>query len=272
MLLVEMNEWGALCGAHVPWRAARRASCGAASGSCTFAAWSPMGMMYFSSDSGAFHIWRQRYPRPAGTDYFRADRRRRLAMAPDGRSFITRWVEAEFIWLHEAEATADFARSFAFAPRFTPDGKRLLYQVRKGRNELWWETRFGAVSRCDGLASDWRVWRRENYDISPDGAQVIVVSPDSAVSRVVAGAGGSPLAPRQIPNVEGNSPSSAPAAKSFSATSKDSRSYTVPARRKRLRKPLAAVLAYRRIAGPELRRVRSHALEACCFPCDGVLR
>jgi len=218
MLLVEMNEWGALVRCRmVPLEGSSLSQLvGPPSGSCTFAAWSPDGAwMYFSSDSGgAFHIWRQRYPEGQPEQITSGPTEEEgLAMAPDGRSFITAvGLKQSSIWLHEAGGDRQISlEGFAFAPRFTPDGKRLLYQVRKGAATELWVAELDS-GRSEPLLTGFAVGlegygAERSYDISPDGAQVIVVSPDSAgKSRLWLAPVDRRSAPRQIPNVEGEQP------------------------------------------------------------------
>ncbi len=94
MLMVEMNERGALTGAV--WRrstAIRQHSRSARPVvRVPFAAWSPDGAwMYFSSNSGGvFHTWRQRFPDGQPEQITSGPTEEEgIAMAPDGRSFIT---------------------------------------------------------------------------------------------------------------------------------------------------------------------------------------
>jgi hypothetical protein len=73
---------------------------------CTSGAWSPDGKwMYFSSAAGgSHHIWRQRFPdgRPEQVT-FGPTEEESIAMAPDGRSFVTAVTLSNVsIWMHDA--------------------------------------------------------------------------------------------------------------------------------------------------------------------------
>jgi serine/threonine protein kinase len=98
---------------------------------CWFAAWSPDGKWtYVSSNAGggAFHIWRQRFSAsenvpleqitsgPTGEEG--------IAMAPDGRSFITSVGLAQSsVWVHDSRGERQISREGdAFQPTFRPDG------------------------------------------------------------------------------------------------------------------------------------------------------
>ena len=188
---------------------------GPPSGPCTFAAWSPDGeWMYFSSDSGgAFHTWRQRFPDGQPEQITSGPTEEEgLAMAPDGRSFITAvGLTQSSVWLHDGGGDRQISlEGYAFAPKFTPDGKRLLYQVRKElRANCGWRNSIpDAASRCcRALPLHWRglVPRKlRHFPGRPSGR------------RGVTGGGGklrlwlAPLdrrsPPRQIPNIEGEQP------------------------------------------------------------------
>jgi len=218
MLVVEMDEHGEMVQCRLapldgssPGR-----QVGPPGGACTFAAWSPDGeWMYFSSDSGGIsHTWRQRFPdgQPEQITSGPTDEEG-LAIAPDGRSLITAvGLRQSSLWVHDGTGDRQISlEGYAFAPKFTPDGKRLLYQVRKGGStELWVADVASGHSEplLPGMAlALGGIGALASYDISPDGRQVVVASPDSAgklriwlspLDR------GSP--PRQIPDVEGEHP------------------------------------------------------------------
>ena len=218
MLVVEMNERGAI----VPCRLApldggsAGRQVGPPGGACTFAAWSPDGeWMYFSSDSGgAFHTWRQRFPDGQPEQITSGPTEEEgIAMAPDGRSFITAvGLEHSSIWLHDGGGDRQISlEGYAFAPKFTTDGKRLLYQVRKGASSELWVAELDS-GRSEPLLPGFAValagiGALRAYDTSPDGRQVVVASPDSGGKlRLWLAPLDRRSPPRQIPNIEGEQP------------------------------------------------------------------
>ena len=218
MLLVEMNERGAIVRCRLAPLDGSSAGqqVGPPSGACTFAAWSPDGeWMYFSSDSGgAFHTWRQRFPDGQPEQITSGPTEEEgLAMAPDGRSFITAvGLTQSSIWLHDGGGDRQISlEGYAFAPKFTPDGKRLLYQVRKGASSELWVAELDS-GRSEPLLPGFAVARAGagslgGYDISPDGRQVVVASPDSGGKlRLWLAPLDRRSPPRQIPNIEGEQP------------------------------------------------------------------
>ena len=133
-------------------------------------------------------------------------------MASDGRSFITAvGLTQSSIWLHNGGGDRQISlEGYAFAPKFTPDGKRVLYQVRKGASSELWVAELDS-GRSEPLLPGFAVALAgtggAGYDISPDARQVVVASPDSGGKLRLW------LAPldrrstlRQIPNIEGEQP------------------------------------------------------------------
>jgi len=129
---------------------------------CTSAAWSPDGKwMYLTADAGdGFHIWRQRFPDGTPEQITSgATQEEGIAMAPDGRSFITSvGIIHSSVWVHEARGDRQVSQegdahlggaagplSTAGSPRsyFSADGKKLYYLVRREAvsdsisGELW---------------------------------------------------------------------------------------------------------------------------------------
>jgi Tol biopolymer transport system component/predicted Ser/Thr protein kinase len=218
MLLVEMNERAALVRCRLAPLDGSSAGqqVGPPAGQCTFAAWSPDGeWMYFSSDSGgAFHTWRQRFPDGQPEQITSGPTEEEgLAMAPDGRSFITAvGLTQSSVWLHDGGGDRQISlEGYALAPKFTPDGKRLLYQVRKGAASELWVAELDS-GRSEPLLPGIAVALAGNpflagYDISPDGRQVVVASPDNGgKSRLWLAPLDRRSPPRQIPNIEGGQP------------------------------------------------------------------
>jgi Tol biopolymer transport system component/predicted Ser/Thr protein kinase len=219
MLLVEMNERGFIVRCRLASLDGSSAAqqVGPPAGQCTFAAWSPDGeWMYFSSDSGgAFHTWRQRFPDGQPEQITSGPTEEQgLAMAPDGRSFITAVGSTQSsVWLHDGGGDRQVSlEGYAFAPKFTPDEKRLLYQVRKGTASELWVAELdsgrsepllpGIVVALAGTAGS-----LPGYDISPDGRQVVMASPDNGGKlRLWLAPLDRRSPPRQIPNVEGGQP------------------------------------------------------------------
>jgi Tol biopolymer transport system component/tRNA A-37 threonylcarbamoyl transferase component Bud32 len=230
ILLVEMDERGAF----VPCRLipaegkSQGKQMGPPGAECTFAGWSPDGeWMYFSSDAGGvFHTWRQRFPDGQPEQVTSGPTEEEgIAVAPDGRSLVTAvGTRQSSVWVHDSRGDRQISlEGRALQPRFTPDGKKLCYRIRKGTStELW-------VAELDSnhsepllpgfpiavSASPGAVWSA-GYDISADGRQLVFFSPDrDGKLRLWVTPFDRRSPPRQIPGVEGEQPIFGPAGEIF---------------------------------------------------------
>jgi eukaryotic-like serine/threonine-protein kinase len=215
---------------------------------CTSVAWSPDGRwMYFASEAGGlFHIWRQRFPDGRLQQMTSGPTEEEgLAMAPDGRSFVTAvTLQSVSVWIHNARGTRQVSlEGNAAEPKFTPDGRKLCYRiVLKAPNDFQFSREAGPVwladlesGRSAPLFSNFPVFA---YDISPDGSQVVLEAEDhEGKPRLWLTTFERQAPPRQIPNVEGRRPSFGPGAEIF-FRGDDGFAYRVQADGTRLRKAL----------------------------------
>jgi Periplasmic component of the Tol biopolymer transport system len=181
---------------------------------CTFGAWSIDGKwMYLTSKAGGlYHIWRQRFP---GGELQQVTsgltEEEGIAMAPDGRSFVTAVaLQSASIWVHDArgERQISLLEGNAAYPKFTPDGRKLCYRIVKAVPRFGTNRDPGEVwvadldsGRSKPLAPGFPVL---DYDISPDGRQVVLEAPDAAGKpRLWIAPFDRQSPPSPIPNVEG---------------------------------------------------------------------
>ena len=120
-------------------------------GQCTSGAWTPDGRwMYLTVDVGnGYHIWRQRFPDGDPEQVTSgATEEDGVAMAPDGRSFVTSVGTVQSsIWMHDArgdrQLTSEGYSTFGIlgSPRsnFSADGRKLYYLVREERRRSFVE-------------------------------------------------------------------------------------------------------------------------------------
>ena len=185
-LLAEMENGGWLPCRLVPFDGSTAGrSVGPAEAGCTYVSWSPDGMwMYFSSDAGGrFHIWRQRFPDGQPQQLtFGATEEEGIALTPDGRSLITSVGSAEqTVWVGDAAGERQISsEGFGEFPRFSPDGKKLYYLVRRGASgqftsgELWVADL--ETNRNERLLPGFLM---TGYDISPDGKRIVFSATDT---------------------------------------------------------------------------------------------
>jgi Tol biopolymer transport system component len=195
-------------------------------GGCTAGGWSPDGKwMYLTSNAvGANHIWRQRLPdgRPEQITSGPTEEEG-IAMAPDGRSFITAVaMQSTSLWVHDAKGERGISlEGNAAEPRFTPDGRKLCYRiVKEAPNESQWFRYAGEVrvadlesGRSEPLVPGFQAL---DYDISADGRQVVMETADGAgKARLWLAPLDRSSLPRQVPNVEGGAPRFGPGGEIF---------------------------------------------------------
>ena len=194
---------------------------GPSGAACTSGAWSPDGKwMYVTSNAGGVnHIWRQQFPDGEPEQVtFGPTAEEGIALAPDGRSFITAAVlQNVSIWLHDAKGERQISslEGIAVNPKFTPDGKRVCYTIVK-QTPTPFSSQPGEVwvadlesGRSQSLVPGFQAW---NYDVSADGLQVVMDATDPEGRR---GLWLAPLdrqsPPRMIPNAQdGRQPVFAP--------------------------------------------------------------
>src|SRR5262249_15279879 len=182
-------------------------------------AWSPNGeWMYFSSDAGGvFHTWRQRL-RDGQLEQITSGptEEEGIAMAPDGRSLLTAvGVRQSSVWLHDSRGDRQISlEGLPFHPRFTPDGRKLCYRVRNATSSELWVADLDsnhtepllpgfAVGVSGSQAALWS----SGYDISPDGRQLVLSSPDrDGKLRLWLAPLDRHTPPWQIPNGDGEQP------------------------------------------------------------------
>jgi eukaryotic-like serine/threonine-protein kinase len=185
---------------------------GPAKAACTAGAWSSDGKwMYVTSDAGGVnHIWRQKFPDGEPEQVtFGPTAEEGIAMAPDGRSFVTAAaLQNAAIWLHDARGERQISplERIAANPKFTADAKKLCYTVVKQiptpfspqRGEVWVADL--ESGRSQALAPGFLAL---DYDISADGAEIVMDALDADGNRRLwLAALDRRTPPRPIPNSE----------------------------------------------------------------------
>jgi serine/threonine protein kinase len=215
VLIVEMDEDHAWTPCRLLSRHANSPSrqVGPSAAACTSAAWSPDGKwMYVTSNAGGLnHIWRQRFPdgQPEQVT-FGPTAEEGIAVAPDGRSFVTAAVLQNLsIWLHDTRGERQISslEGIAVNAKFTADGKTLCYitvkqaptQFSPQPGEVW-------VANLESGRSQSLVpgFQARDYDLSADGQQLVMDAADSEGQRGLwLAALDRQTPPRRIPNGDG---------------------------------------------------------------------
>jgi DNA-binding winged helix-turn-helix (wHTH) protein/Tol biopolymer transport system component len=179
-------------------------------GQCTAAGWSPDGKwMYFTGGESVPHVWRQRFgKREPEQVTFGPTEEQGVAVAPDGRSLITSVGDKQSsIWIHDDRGDHPITSAGnASMPRFSVDGKRLFYLLRRGSpesaNELW-------VAGVDSGQSERLLpgFSITSYDISSDSIEAVFAAAESGgTSEIWLAALDGRSAPRRIAHGREDSP------------------------------------------------------------------
>jgi serine/threonine protein kinase len=188
-----------------------------ADGGCTSVAWSPDGKwMYFTSGaSGAFHIWRRRFPDGSLEQVTSGPTEEEgIAIAADGHSFVTAVGSRQSsIWVHRENTTRQISlEGFSFDPEIAPDGKKLCYRILKGALPSSDPSELRIVDlesgRNEPLLQGLAIAGipRHTYDISPDSRQLVVTIKRDGKKRLWLVPFDRQLRPSEIPNAVGDHP------------------------------------------------------------------
>ena len=199
---------------------------GPAGGGCTFGAWSHDGKwIYLTSNAvGNNHIWRQKFPDgPPEQVTSGPTEEEGIAMAPDGRSFVTAVaLQNTVLWVHDAKGEREIlVEGNAAQPIFTPDGKKLCYRVVKEPFTESSAYRDSGEVRVADLASGHSEplvpgFQAYDYDLSADGRQVVMEAADSdGKPQLWIAPFDRSAPPRQISNVVGSAPRFGPGGEIF---------------------------------------------------------
>ena len=181
VLLAEMDNAGWLPCRLVPFDGGSPGKqVGPPNAACTYAAWSPDGKwMYLNSEAGGrFHLWRQHFPDGQPEQITSgATEEEGIAVAPDGRSLITSvGLRQNTIWIRDRSGEYQISsQGYAEQPRFSHDGRKLYYLVRRHgisgqfvSGELWVADL--ATRHSQRVVEGFEV---TGFDISPDDKQVV---------------------------------------------------------------------------------------------------
>jgi eukaryotic-like serine/threonine-protein kinase len=184
---------------------------------CTSGAWSPDGKWVYltAKEGGKFHIWRQRFPdgQPEQVTSSATTEEEGIAMAPDGKSFVTSvGTHDSIIWIHDQKGDqpisyeSEAGRVVASVARetqrrrtalFSSDGKKLYYLMAVGQKygaELW--VRDLATGKSERVLPSYSM---DDFSVSRDGKQVaFAVADQSGFSTLWIAPTDHSFSPRQI--------------------------------------------------------------------------
>jgi eukaryotic-like serine/threonine-protein kinase len=191
---------------------------GPTGGGCTYATWSLDGSwMYFTSNAGGtYHIWRQRFPDGQPEQVTSGPTEEEgIAMAPDGRSFVTAVaVQSVSAWLRDGSGAERqiSPEGNTVNVQFAPDGKKVYYKVVRSASSNWdfyevpGEVRVMDVDtgRSETLLPGFEAL---DYDVAPDGQRIVIETADSnRASRFWIVSLDRRAPPREVPGAQGNQP------------------------------------------------------------------
>lgn len=194
VLVSEMNQSGWLPCRLLPFDGSSFGKPVGPAAPCTSAAWSPDGQwMYLSADTGTgYHIWRHHFLDGRQEQLtFGPTEEEGIAVAPDGRSFITSVGGKESaVWIHDAAGERQISsEGYADLPGlgtgpvtsiFSPDGRSFYYVLRRGPATT--------VAAGELTVTDLSSGNSERvlpgvlmtaFEISPDGKKVVYCAPDA---------------------------------------------------------------------------------------------
>jgi Tol biopolymer transport system component len=196
---------------------------------CVEAAWSSDGKwMYFNANAdGSFHIWRQRFPDGAPTQFTSGPTEERgLTLAPDGRSLITSvGITTTTVWIHdrrgerqmssEASGNVPGAGALESSPRgsyFSPDGSKLYYLVRSGGGATFLDGELRVADVASGTSAPVLPgFTVASFDVSDDGRSVVFAAAEAGKPRLwIASLAGHFAAPRRLSETDDDHPLFAP--------------------------------------------------------------
>jgi serine/threonine protein kinase/Tol biopolymer transport system component len=149
---------------------------------CYAGAWSADGKwIYLAATTDESHIWRQRFPsKELQQITFGPTSQEGIAMAPDGKSFITSVGSQDTtVWIHDKNGDQQISsEGNARAPSFSSDGNTLYFLMINGQSHL---SELGMKDLSSGKMD--RVlpgYSMNTYSVSRDGKQVAFTASDAA--------------------------------------------------------------------------------------------